>query len=204
MRQHTDDKGFSLVELLVTVALMSVVTLVIVGATVQIYSGTKSIDNTAEVRDQLDNSFRRLDRELRYASWISPQGKVGDRWFMEYETKTGCRQLKIENGVLSLAEWTSGTTPGTAAAVASGITLISGVDPFNLLLAGAKPYASASPGTGMGAQYETEFQQVRMRFMVKAGTVALPFESVFTAQNLSRSATGKTSTKECDKGRPTS
>jgi prepilin-type N-terminal cleavage/methylation domain-containing protein len=203
MRQHNDDQGFSLTEIMVTLAIMSVVTAVMVGATIQIYSGTKAIDNTSEARDQLDISFRRVERELRYASWTSPtkDQKVGDRYYMEYVTEKGCRQLKIENGILSLAEWTlPGTTPGPATPLASGVTVISGVDPFTISPAGTKTYASASPGTGMGADYELEFQQVRLRFAVKVGTVTLPFDSTFTAQNTSR----KSADSDCKYGRPTS
>jgi prepilin-type N-terminal cleavage/methylation domain-containing protein len=203
MRQRTDDQGFSLIELLVTLGIMSVVTVVMVGATIQIYSGTKAIDNTSEVRDQLDISFRRLDRELRYASWTSPtkDQKVGDRYYMEYAIPAGCRQIKIENGILSLAEWTlPGTTPGTHRPFVNGVTVLSGVAPFTISPAGTKTYASAGPGAGMGADYEIEFQQVRVRFAVKAGTVTLPFDSVFTAQNISRKSTDS----DCKYGRPTS
>jgi prepilin-type N-terminal cleavage/methylation domain-containing protein len=204
MRQrHTDDQGFSLTEILVTVAIMSVVTMVMVGATIQIYRGTKAIDNTSESRDQLDISFRRLDRELRYAAWTSQTAgqKVGERYYMEYAIPAGCRQLKIENGVLSVADWTlPGTTPGTPVPLVSGVTVVSGVDPFTISPAGTKTYTSASPGTGMGTDYELEFQQVRLRFMVQAGTVALPFDSVFTAQNISRKSTDS----DCKYGRPTS
>jgi prepilin-type N-terminal cleavage/methylation domain-containing protein len=201
-QQQTDDQGFSLTEILVTLAIMSVVTMVMVGATVQIYRGTKAIDNTSESRDQLDISFRRLDRELRYASWTSATAgqKVGDRYYMEYAISAGCRQLKIENGMLSLAEWTLPGTPGTPVPLVSGVTVLSGVDPFTISPAGTKTYASASPGTGMGADYELEFQQVRLRFAVQAGTVTLPFDSVFTAQNISRKSTDS----DCKYGRPTS
>lgn len=196
-----DDRGFTLIEMLVTTGIMTVVLLAVIAATVELYSGTKQADNTAAARDQLDNSFRRLDRELRYASWVSVPGKVGERWYLEYALPTGCRQLRLEGGVLYLASWTlPATTPGTPAAIASDVTVDSGVDPFVLYTAGARPFASASPGTaGMGTEYEIEHQQVRLRFTVRVGTVSLPFDSVFTAQNTSR---GTSDLNDCSKGRP--
>jgi hypothetical protein len=54
----------------------------------------------------------------------------------------------------------------------------------------------------MGADYELEFQQVRMRFTVEVGTVTLPFDSVFTAQNTNRNTDISADNKECNKGRP--
>ncbi len=199
-RPADDDRGFSLIELIVTMAIMSVVTLVIVGATVEIYSGTKQIDNTAEARDQLDNTFRRLDRELRYASWVSDPGQVGGSWYLEYAIPSGCRQLRLTGEILSLAAWNPSTaTSGPAAPIANGVTLINGASPFILYRTGAQPYASASPGTGMGARYELDFQQVRLLFNVRIGTVTLPFDSVFTAQNTNRDTSMANS---CSQGRP--
>ena len=181
------DRGFSLIELLVTTAIMSIVTLVLVSATVEIYSGTKQIDNTAEARDQLDNSFRRLDRELRYATWVSAPGKVNGSWNLRFAIPSGCRELRLTGQVLTLAAWSSSTaTSGPAMPIANGVTLIAGASPFVVYRIGAQPYASASPGTGMGAGYQLDFQQVRLLFNVKIGTVTLPFDSIFTAQNTTR------------------
>lgn len=178
------DGGYSLAEVVVAMAIMSFVALMIVGATTEIYSGTKRIDNTAEARDQLDNSFRRLDRELRYANWVAQPGQVDGSWYMEFATPDGCRQLKLGNGVLSLASWPLGSaTRGAPMPLASGVRVISASAPFTRHRAGAQPYASASPGTGMGADYQLVFQQVRLFFNVEAGSVTLPFDSTFTAQN---------------------
>ncbi|WP_229069487.1 type II secretion system protein J [Actinoplanes sp. DH11] len=196
-----DDRGYSLIEVLVTTAIMSVVTLVLVGATVEIYSGTKQIDNTAEARDQLDNTFRRLDRELRYATWVAEPGQVDGSWYLEYAIPSGCRQLVLTGQILTLAAWDPAVaTSGPATAIANGVTLIDNRKPFVLYPIGAQPYASASPGTGMGANYELDFQQVRLLFNVKIGTVTLPFDSVFTAQNTSRDTA---TTNNCSEARPT-
>ena len=201
LRRARDDEGFTLIELLVTTAIMSVVTLIMVSATVEIYAGTKQIDNTAEARDQLDNTFRRLDRELRYASWVSQPGQVNGSWYVEYRIPAGCRQLRLTGQILGLAAWDpAADPPGTATPIANGVTLINGGPPFILYRINAQPYATASPGTGMGANYQLDFQQIRLLFNVKIGTVTLPFDSIFTAQNTSRDTP---TTDVCSEGRPT-
>ena len=188
--RRRDDQGFSLIELLVTTGIMSVVTLIIVAATVDIYSGTKQIDNTAEARDQLDNTFRRLDRELRYAKWVGKEAQAGGSWTLSFEIPSGCRELGLTGQILTLAAWDpSKATSGTPVPIANGVTLINNAPPFFRYPIGAQPYASASAGTGMGTTYALDFAQVRLLFNVKIGTVTLPFDSVFTAQNTTRDIT---------------
>ncbi|MEU8661830.1 PulJ/GspJ family protein [Actinoplanes philippinensis] len=179
-----DDSGFTLAEMVIAMTILSFVTLITVTAVTEIYSGTKRIDNTAQVRDQLDNSFRRLDREIRYASWISdPDIPVSGSgaYYIEFATQAGCRQLKLSTaGDLSLKTWTPGSTARDAPmALASNIKVITGTKPFTRNIANAVP----SAGTGMGAGYQPVFQQFRMYFNVQAGTVTLPFDATFTAQN---------------------
>lgn len=203
-------------EVLVTTAIMSVATLVIVGATIQIYSGTKQIEQTSVARDQMDTSFRRLDRELRYATFVNPPKMVGTRWYIEFAlpaTAPGvvpCRQLKIENGTLSMADWvrTSSTTPtvGPANTIATGVVLYNNIDPFQVYAPGDTPYASASAGTtGVGGGFSNMYQMVRFRFQVKDGTVTMPFDSVFTSQNIGAEEvkTAPDGASDCKLGRPT-
>jgi prepilin-type N-terminal cleavage/methylation domain-containing protein len=181
-----DDRGFSLVEVMMAMSIMTFVTVVIVGAVTQIYSGTKRVDNVSQARDQLDTSFSRLDKELRYASWVARPGKgASGNWYVEFATLDGCRQLKLTtDGRLFLTLWAPGaTTTDTPMALASGVRVITGTDPFTLLKAGEMPYASASPGAGMGSEYRLVFHQVRLNFDVVAGTITLPFDAIFTAQN---------------------
>ncbi|MEV6298996.1 prepilin-type N-terminal cleavage/methylation domain-containing protein [Actinoplanes sp. NPDC051861] len=191
MAAGDNDEGFSLMELVITLSIMSVVTLMLVSATVEIYSGTKAIDNTAEARDQLDNSFRRLDRELRYARWIGQVKTAPYRFRYELpkaaDGKSQCRELSLAaDGVLSLAAWKDpdATGPTSRPAIASGVTQISGVAPFAVYYAGAAP-ASA----GMGSSYVNDFVQTRLQFTVKVGKVTLPFDSIYTAQNNTDRAT---------------
>lgn len=197
------DDGFSLIELMVTMTVMSVVLVVVIGAITQIYSAVTSTEATSIGRDQLGNAFRRLDKELRYANWIAAPGKVGTRWYVEYALPTGCRQLKYDAGVITLAAWTlPATTPGTPTTLATDLGLIGTVAPFTLYLAGSIPYASAGAGvSGVGRNFAPEHAQLRLQFNAAVGRVTLPFDDIFTAQNTTRLTS---LLNDCSKGRPTS
>ncbi|GLY05560.1 prepilin-type N-terminal cleavage/methylation domain-containing protein [Actinoplanes sp. NBRC 101535] len=211
IRHRGDDEGFTLIEMVVTTTIMTFVTLMIVSATTEMYSMSNKTEQQSYAREQIDTSFRRLDSDLRYAIWINTPAQVGTRWYMEYQRPTRdaagalvliCRQLKLENGVLSLATWSlPSTTPGTPSTIASEITVTAGVAPFTLYATGSFPYASASPNTaGVGRNFSPERQQVRFRFSAKVGTVTVPLDVVFSALNNTRNTS---SINDCSKGRPT-
>ncbi len=197
------DDGFSLIELMVTMTVMSVVLVVVIGAITQIYSAVTTTEATSIGRDQLGTAFNRLDKELRYAGWIAVPGQVGTRWYLEYALPTGCRQLKYDAGVITLASWTlPSTTPGTPTTLATDLSLTGAVAPFTLYPAGTVPYASASAGvSGVGRNFAPEHAQVRLRFNAAVGGVTLPFDDIFTAQNTTRLTS---LLNDCSKGRPTS
>jgi prepilin-type N-terminal cleavage/methylation domain-containing protein len=217
MRQR-DDEGFSIIEVVVTMAILSFVMAIVTGAIVELYSGMNKVDTTANARDQLTNSFRRLDKELRYATWVSTPGQVGGAWYFEYSMPTstpattsanpspaatgGCRQLVLRNGVLTLASWAlPGTTPGTPTTIATGLSVNGSIPPFTVYAAGSKPYASASADiSGVGRGFSPEHAQVRLQFLAVQGRTSLPYDVIFTAQN----NTGNTpALNDCSKGRPT-
>jgi prepilin-type N-terminal cleavage/methylation domain-containing protein len=197
------DEGFSIVEVVVTMSILSVVMVITTGAIMQIYNAMNRVETTSVARDQLTNSFRRLDKELRYASWLSlPPYQVGSAWYFEYKTPDGCRQLAFRSGVLTIAGWSglSGTTPGAATTIATGLSQVSGIDPFWVNRPGSHPYSAASAGTaGVGAGYSPEHGQVRLRFIGQTGQTTLPFDVIFTAQN-NDGATNPNN--PCSKGRP--
>jgi hypothetical protein len=168
----------------------------------QIYSATNRAEGTSFARNQLDNAFRRLDRELRYATWVSAPGQVGGRWYLEYAVAGECRQMKLGDGVLTLASWKPpDTTPGAPTAIAGELAAPAGAEPFVLYNPGDQPYAAASPGTGgMGKLYAPEYSQVRLQLTATVGKVTLPFDTVFTAQNTSRNTYRQPN--DCSKGRP--
>ncbi|GAB2578392.1 hypothetical protein Aab01nite_09700 [Paractinoplanes abujensis] len=204
------DSGVTLVELLVGMGLLSVVLVVAMGGLVEIYSNVNRVDTTANARDQLTNSFRRLDKELRYANWVSTPGLVGGTWYLEYATSLGCRQLALKNGVLTTASWVlPSTTPGPPTAIAANLAQTGTTPPFTVYLPNSTPYASASPNvSGVGRDYQLAYTQVRLRFTGKVGVTSLPLDVLFTAQNTNASNVfsdaGKLVDNDCGKARPAS
>lgn len=200
-RERRGDEGFSLIEIVVAMGILSVVMVTVLGATMQIYSAVNRTENTSFAREQLGNAFRRLDKELRYATWVGAPGQVGGRWYLEYATTAGCRQLVMTGGALTVAGWTlPGTNPGPAATIAGELSLPAGTVPFTVYAPGSKPYASAAPDTAaMGRDYAAEHTQVRLRFNATVGRVTLPFDTVFTAQNTDRNTP---TVNGCSDGRP--
>lgn len=196
------DEGFSLIDLIVATAIMSFIMVIATGAIIEVYSDVNRTDGLATARDQVGNSFRRLDKEVRYATWVSTPGKVGDSWYLEYATNTNCQQLKFSGtGVLSRAVWTlPGTTPGSALTIAGDLAQTGTTAPFTVYAPGDQPYASATPNvSGVGRTYELEHSQVRLRFSGKVGTTDLPLDVLFTAQNTNRNTP---TLNDCSKGRP--
>lgn len=202
-RRPARDEGYSLLDVVVTMAILSVVMVITLGAVLQIYAAVNRTEGTSFARDQLAAGFRRLDKELRYATWVAEPGQVGSRWYLEYATPAGCRQLVFAGGALTLAGWTlPGTVPGPPTTLAGELTVPAGVVPFTRYAARSSPYATATPGSpAMGRSYSPQFVQVRVRFTATVGRVALPFDTVFTAMN-----TGYLTSElnDCSKGRPTS
>jgi type II secretory pathway pseudopilin PulG len=201
-RRKAGDEGITLLEIMIGMSLMSVVTVVVLGGISTIYTGTTRTEQLAVARDQLSNSFRRIEREIRYANWISTPGQVGNRWYAEYAMQNACRQLIFRDGVLSLATWPlTGGTPSMAGTIATGLSQTGTTAPFRAYLPGVQPFASASPGTGaMGKDFSPEFAQLRIRFTSTEGRVTLPFDVTFTAQNTSRNTP---TANNCSQGRPT-
>lgn len=196
---------------MLSAAIMSVVLAVVLTATIQIYSGTNRIDQTSAARDQLDISFRRLDRELRYAIWTSQPGQKDGKWYLEYalppdvDKNTGdvvgrpCRQLIFGGDVLALAAWDSMQVPkpvNPPTTLATGVTVAGGGSPYII----NAPNVAPSAAIGVSPGYVPGFQQVRLKFEIKVGNVKLPFDSVFTSLNLDKAATEKAN--DCKNGRP--
>ncbi|WP_433382151.1 hypothetical protein ACQPZX_18405 [Actinoplanes sp. CA-142083] len=206
-----DESGYSLLEVVVATGFMLMVLVMVAGGLSLIYSNFNRVDELGTARDQIGNSFRRLDKELRYATWVSKEGQVGNAWYLEYATTTDCRQLVFNNGVLTRAIWTlPGTTPGAPTTIATNLTLTdAGIPPFKVYAPGDQPFATPSPSpspsatgidNGVGKDYELEHSQIRLRFTGRLGKTTLPLDVLFTAQNTNRNTPAA---NDCSKGRPT-
>src|SRR5450631_1623392 len=117
---HThDERGFSLIELLVSMTIFAVLLSVMMSV---IIAMTKSSNKTQSVADAAAQGLRAtqaLDKELRYADWVnptptSPATSVSTTSIsFEGLTNAGvvqCYQWHLTGGVLQQRSWTSAST----------------------------------------------------------------------------------------------
>jgi prepilin-type N-terminal cleavage/methylation domain-containing protein len=215
-RRRPDDAGFSLVEVMVTMGIMSVLMALFTTAVLQVYRASVTSESLSTAQSQLQVAFQRFDRELRYASWVAQPGKVGDTWYVEFAgyDRVSCLQLRLETrpagaagsndgrGVLQLVRWPLGTPPAAGKpgqTIASTLVTDDGVPPFELQNPGTQPYASPSP-SGVGAEFKPDLQRLRIRLKTRVGPNTAQVDTTFTALNTTHD-TPKT-THGCSEGRP--
>jgi prepilin-type N-terminal cleavage/methylation domain-containing protein len=209
--RRRDDAGYSLIEVVVGMGIMSVLMVLFTTAILQVFRTSGKAESIAEAQSQLQRAFQRFDQEIRYASWISPPGEVGGAWYVEFASSDGteCLQLRLQTapgptadngtdgrGVLQLLRWAPGAPP---AANQPGQTIASrlvtgDVDPFELQAAGSTPY-------GTDSQFAPDFQRLRIRLSSQVGTGVAEADTTFTALNTSRNTP---TTHTCSQGRPPS
>ncbi|MFC7274611.1 hypothetical protein ACFQS1_11515 [Paractinoplanes rhizophilus] len=186
------DEGYSLIEVIVATGFMLMVLMMVAGGLSLIYSDFNRADELGNARDQIGNSFRRLDKELRYATWVKAGGPPGRPYYLKYATTTDCRQLVFKDHTLTLSKWApASTTAGAPTTIATDLTAIEGIDPFTVYEPGQQPYATPNSeasgiGAGVGSEYELEHYQIRLRFLGQVGRTSLPLDVLFTAQNTTR------------------
>lgn len=141
----TGDEGMTLAEITVTMTIMSVLMLVFTGAILQVYRTLNTTEVLSVAQAQLQTAFKRLDKEIRYASWIAAPSQSAP-YYVEFalppatkdddnngvpddadadgrpDTYVPCRQLRLDSGVLQLLAWRAGSPP---AAGQKGQTLAS-------------------------------------------------------------------------------
>jgi prepilin-type N-terminal cleavage/methylation domain-containing protein len=202
-----DEAGFSLVEILVSLTVMSVVMVVFTTAVLQIYGNSGTAESIATTRSQLNLAFQRFDRELRYASWIATPGKVGTAWYVEFASSDAKECLQLETapaivkdndtdglGVLQLIRWTPGSPPAKnrpGQTIASQL-VTDAEGPFEL--------APANVSSTDDPSYTPDLAALRVRLTARAGRNSATVNATFTALNTSRNTP---TTHVCSEGRPT-
>ena len=144
-RGRSRDRGFSLVEVMVGSAVMSVVMAIATAGFVQMYQAAEASDSAAQAQSNLTDAFAKLDREVRYAYRINPAHQVGTTAYaVEYVVDNGtgpvpllCVQLSlpIGGGALLRRQWPQTSTSADPAAVTTGVandlvTATADVNPF--------------------------------------------------------------------------
>ena len=205
-----DDAGFSLIEVVVTMGIMSFLMVIFTTAILQIYGTSVAAESFSTAQSQLQLGFQRFDRELRYASWVAQPGQVGTSWYVEFADADGvnCEQLRLAAdptaagfGIMQLLRWPATSAPpveGTPGQTVASLIVLDAVDPpFVLQAAGSSPYLAGADA--VGADFATDFQRLRIRLTTKVGSESTQVDSTFTALNTSRDTL---TTNLCDKGRP--
>lgn len=204
------DAGVSLVELLVTMGIMSVVGVLFTGAILQIHRVTNAVEAMSRAQAQVRLALQRLDGEIRYAYGISAPTTAAEAansgaWYVEFlrvDATTGeeCRQLQLKDGRLRLRRWSPGTPPSAGNA---GAVLASEIDmsayamasssgdpvPFELQASGSE---TTAPTPVAGSGFSPDFQRLRVRLAAEVGGKPLAADTTFVALNSPRTA-GSTS-----------
>ncbi|MBG0830666.1 hypothetical protein HS041_23160 [Planomonospora sp. ID67723] len=210
------DSGISLIEVLVTIGVMGVVMTMFTTGVIQVYRAVNTVESLSTAQSQLHTAFQRLDKEIRYASWLSTVRSDSKYWYVGFagvnaQTRTlECKRLRLSlsSGVLQLQRWTPGSPP---AAGTPGETLASYVvtdgglatdPPFSVRAAGSLPKAASGTGPADPA-FIPDYQQLRVNLAIRVGTGqharATDFDVTFTALNTSRETEAD---NVCDEGSP--
>jgi type II secretory pathway pseudopilin PulG len=197
-RRGSDDAGFSLVEVLVNMALMSTVGAIFTASIVQVFRATNTMDTQAQAQTQVRLALQRVDTEIRYAYDITEPTTAAEAaadsgiWYIEFLRVDGttaaqeCNQLRLSAGVLVLRSWTPGSSPPAGTALASNIDMSlyasgSATVPFELQDAGSTPLASSS--AAVGASFSPDYQRLRLQFVTAVGQRRMSSDVTFTALN---------------------
>ena len=115
-RGEPRDGGFSLIEVMVSMAVMSVFAAVLTGGLIGTFRVFNAADAETVTQGEVSNVYLSLDREIRYATGISLPAVVQGSWYVEYMIKDGtvpmCVELRLPQagGSLQRRTWPHGGT----------------------------------------------------------------------------------------------
>lgn len=178
---------------MITMAIMAIVMTIVTTAVIQIYRSVNKNEAVSSARFSLNQTFIRLDKEIRYAANISKPGAVGADQYVEFlVTNTGtatCVELRLNaSGELQRRSWAQqGGTPGVWFTLASNLS-------------------SAAPFTRPAAE-SFAFQRLRLNINSVTGSGATKTtrqtDITFTALNTTAMNTSAAATSDavCTEGR---
>ncbi|WP_030176841.1 PulJ/GspJ family protein [Spirillospora albida] len=182
------DDGVTLIELTVTMTIMSVLMAMFTGAILHMTRAANATQSVASAQSQITTVYQRLDREIRYAAGISQPAFVGANQHVEYLTRNTaaptCTGLRLDTATrrLQYRRWEQGKTPGPWTVLASDVTAKQPDPPFGL-----------TPS-------ETRFPFQRLRLRITAGTGKASIDVTFAALNTSSDSD---TSAVCTEGRTT-
>ena len=175
-----DDAGVTLIELVVALSLTGTVLALFTGAVVQMHDTANRTESIGSAQSQLHIALQRLDKEVRYASDITPAGSVGGAWYVELLATAGtpvCIELRLEGGRLQRRTWVENEFAGTRT-------------PWLPLASGVRAAGTGVPFTVVPPDANVGFERLRFRLAVDSGAGATAASSetdiTFTALNTAR------------------
>jgi type II secretory pathway pseudopilin PulG len=137
-----DDAGITMIEIVVAMTIMMFVTAVVTTGMLQMYRASNRNQSAMTAQSQVQRAFVTLDKEVRYAEYISTPAKVGTTYFAEYQAPDdSCWELALltaavttSNGVtipantLVLRSWPGGTL--AIRVIASNVATVAASGPF--------------------------------------------------------------------------
>ena len=125
------DDGFTMIEIMVSMTLMTFFMTMFTGAVLQMYKVSNKTQAVTNSSTQLNIAFERIDKQIRYASAISPPNQAKSTlggWYVEFVNTTSgtdnCYQLRIYNSQLQERSWAgTPTVPPTWLSLANGLVM---------------------------------------------------------------------------------
>lgn len=204
IRGEHPEAGFTLLEIMISMVLMTFFMVLFTGAVFQMFSMSNKVGAVTESSTQVNIAFQRIDKQIRYASSIDAPNTVlstGGAWYVEFVNTTSgsdvCYQLRLINSQLQERTWT-----GTPALTPTWVPLAS-----NVVMPTSTPF-TFTPATGSQTA-----QRLKVAFSSKSVTnsttsatsqTAVTFAAMNSGQGTS--ATNNGTTLVCqnagDGGRP--
>lgn len=137
-RRRAADEGYSLIEVLMGMVCMSILMTLVTSAIIQIYHSVNSVDAASAAQSQIDTTFVRLDKEIRYARGVSNPGTVDGDQYVEYlldvDSVDTCVELRLHNatGELQRRQWLKNQTPTAPTGWQTLASSISATTPFTV------------------------------------------------------------------------
>jgi prepilin-type N-terminal cleavage/methylation domain-containing protein len=214
-----DDSGFTMIEIVVVMVIMTVVLIIFTSGITQAFSAENKNDTAASAENQLVVAFQRLDKEVRYASAISSPGTQAGDPVVEFlspdltsTTNSTCTQVRLHTstGQLQQRTWTQGAVGATPTPT--------GWQQLASSVIAATPKATASAGSTststvvvvapfatIGPNPTQQFQRlevaVNVTFGVNQNATTKQSDITFTAVNTTSASTGSATSAVCTEGR---
>jgi prepilin-type N-terminal cleavage/methylation domain-containing protein len=130
------DQGVTLVEVVVSMAVLSLVMALATGGFLQLSGTFRATTTIGEAQGQAGRVFQRLDNDVRYAddmraeAMFPAESTAPSLLYLSTAGAVTCRALTLAGDRLLRRSWSPGETPGPAEVLAVGVVAVDGVDPM--------------------------------------------------------------------------